>query len=155
MDRTLIQRTIGRYILISGLTVQALTPDALDLSLLMNHRLPGPVLALLSIFAEEKEEEEEESNKGGDPEVHRGLSPYLSVEHDAPSDDPPSDLCTPLWPELGLALLLSKAPHARLVTSSIWIVLCVPSTDGHTLVGCNGGITSGRELASSLCRITC
>ena len=39
--------------------IQALTPDALDLTLLANHRPPGPVVALMSMLAEEREIEEE------------------------------------------------------------------------------------------------
>ena len=57
MDKARDTRWICSRTLFAALVIQALTPDALDLTLLANHRPPGPVFAIMSMLIEEREVE--------------------------------------------------------------------------------------------------
>src|SRR6185369_3360406 len=57
MDKARDTRWICSRTLFAALVIQAFTPDALDLTLLANHRPPGPVFAIISMLIEEREVE--------------------------------------------------------------------------------------------------
>ena len=54
MDKTCTIRRAAFQVLLIALTVQALTPDALDLTLMAHYRPPSPVIVLMSFFADRR-----------------------------------------------------------------------------------------------------
>src|SRR4051812_31341597 len=56
MDKTCTIRRAVFQVLLGALTVQALTPDALDIALIAHGRPPSPVIVLMSFFAVDDED---------------------------------------------------------------------------------------------------
>ena len=85
------------------LTVQALTPDALDLTLMAHYRPPSPVIVLMSFFAA-ADDDEDASSRLTTRSPRSALPCTLSTNQGESSDDEPADnIWQPLWPEIGLA----------------------------------------------------
>lgn len=154
MDRAGDIRRICSRLLFAALTIQALTPDALDLTLLANHRLPGPILAAMSMLAVEREVE------GGlrftaDAEAAIRPSSSSSFPEEDPSAPPADNVMQPLWPELGLARSLSRCGSPLPPFGSSWHALVVdPSPDRHGDTPASGPAPAPDSYRLT-CRMTC
>src|SRR4051794_29983655 len=113
MDKTSTIRRATFQVLLSALTAQALTPDALDLTLMAHYRPPGPVIVLMSCFADDDEEDEDAPSQLT-TRSPRSASPRASTwdRGDSSDDEPADNIWLPLWPELGLARSLQTHPRA-------------------------------------------
>jgi hypothetical protein len=152
MDKTGTIRGAAFQVLLSALTVQALTPDALDLTLMAHYRPPGPVIVLISFFADGDDEDTSSRLTTCPP---RSLPRALASDQGEPSDDEPADnIWQPLWPELGLTRGL---PIQLRVFSEMQTYLCtlIDEKGGRWLGRPAGPAISGRDLSCSLCRIVC
>jgi hypothetical protein len=154
MEKTRIFRTCCSRVLVTALTIQALTPDALDLTLLAQCRPPGPVLVLLSLFAEERDEEDELSQPGV-PDCDCPSRLYSSSDHRDRTKELPAELWQPLWPEVGLARNPNKTPCVLLPARLIWHELITEIAPVRWEGRHNGWDIPSRDLYCSLCRITC
>lgn len=152
MDKTSTIRRATFQVLLGILTIQALTPDALDLALIAHYRPPGPVIVLMSFFADE----DDGAMSPLTTRSPRSPSPRVaSTDQSNSSDDEPADnIWQPLWPELALARSLQVHAPALPRSQTISYDLINARDDGW--VGRSGGTAvSGRDLSCSLCRIIC
>ena len=108
MDKARDTRWICSRTLFAALVIQALTPDALDLTLLANHRPPGPVFAIMSMLVEEREVEGELRFTTDDDAGSRS-SLTQSSPGEYPSTPPTDNVMQPLWPELGLSRTVNRS----------------------------------------------
>jgi hypothetical protein len=153
MDKTCTIRRAAFQVLLSALTVQALTPDALDLMLMANYRPPGPVIVLMSFFAAA---DDEDASSRLTTRSHRSALPCaLSTNQAESSDDEPVDnIWQPLWPEIALARGLPIQLRALPETQS-YVCGLINEAGGLWLGRPVGRAVSGRDLSCSLCRIVC
>jgi hypothetical protein len=156
MDKTGFIRTLCSRLLSIALTIQALTPDALDLTLMAHDRPPGPVLVLMGFLADDKEEEEEEESHQADI-LASGWSPFCvsSPDHRDSPDESPDNVWEPLWPELGLARGPSNPLKVLPQAQSLLHELIATKACGRCEGRHNGQATSGKDVLSLLCRSTC
>jgi hypothetical protein len=154
MDKTGVVRKICSRVLFAALTIQALTPDALDLTLLANHRLPGPVLVLMSVLAEERDEEDETRRAAAaDAEPFSSLS--RSSPRQDPSDPPSDNVMQPLWPEVGLSRNLNRPIGLISHLGSTWQFLLIDGSLGRREGRSDGRGNPGKDFSHSTCRMTC
>jgi hypothetical protein len=157
MDRTSTIRRATFQVLLGILTIQALTPDALDLALIAHYRPPGPVIVLMSFFADDDDDEEDDDAMSPlTTRSPRSPSPRVaSTDQSNSSDDEPADnIWQPLWPELALARGLQAHAPALPRSQTISYDL-IDARDGGWVGRPGGTAVSGRDLSCSLCRIVC
>jgi hypothetical protein len=154
MDKARDTRWICSRTLIAALVIQALTPDALDLTLLANHRPPVPVFAIMSMLVEEREAEGElRFTTDDDDESRSSLTQSSPGEY--PSDPPTDNVMLPLWPELGLSRTVSRSSGVLAQIGSTWHALVVESSQGRHGFRSSIGSTPGKDLFLSTLRMTC
>jgi len=156
MDKTSTIRRATFQVLVTAMTVQALTPDALDLTLMAHYRPPGPVIVLMSFFAEEEDDDDEGASSQLRTSSPRSPSPRVASSDQGDSSDnkPADNIWQPLWPELGLArslqIQIRALPRAQTILYSL-----IDARAGHWMGRPGGQAVSGRDLSCSLCRILC
>ena len=155
MDKTSTIRRTAIKVLLGALVVQAMTPDALDLTLIAHYRPPGPVNVVMSVLADDDDESEHASSRlmTGSP---RSASPRgAALDKDDSSDEEPADnIWQPLWPELGLARTIHVQFRALPLEQS-YLLNLIDAMAGRRMGRPGGQAVSGRDLSCSLCRITC
>jgi hypothetical protein len=155
MDKTCTIRKATFQVLLSALTVQALTPDALDLTLMAHYRPPGPLIVLMSFFADDDEEDEDASSQLT-TRSGRSASPRAATwdRGDSFDDEPADNIWLPLWPELGLARSLET--HPRTLPRAQTISYNFINARADLWMGHPAKLAvSGRDLSCTLCRILC
>src|SRR5262245_45177820 len=98
MDRAWIVRIVFRPLLLAALTIQALTPDFLDHTLLAQSLPPGP-LFVVSSFSGPLGVERPRNDFLPGPAC---ALPDAADSERAESSGSPEELCQPIWPELGV-----------------------------------------------------
>jgi hypothetical protein len=155
MDKTGTIRRATFQVLLTALTVQGLTPDALDLTLMAHYRPPGPVIVLMSLFADDDEDDEGASSPLTTRSPRSRLPRALSSDQGDSSDNELADnIWLPLWPELGLARSLQIQNRALHRTQAVLYSL-IYAKAGRWMGPPVGTAASGRDLSCSLCRILC
>jgi hypothetical protein len=155
MDKTCTIRRAAFQVLLSALTVQALTPDALDLALMAHYRPPGPAIVLMSFFADDADDDKDASSRLTTWSPRPSWPRAPSSDQGESSDDEPADnIWQPLWPEIGLArslpIQLRALPEAQSYSCGL-----IDAKAGRWLRRPGGPAVSGRDLSCSLCRIVC
>jgi hypothetical protein len=150
MDRTAILSRICPRILLFALSIQSLTPDALDLTLL-NHRCPpGHLLAILSLIMEDRQWNYGDTSSSGSS---LGLvEPGGQADQ---SDEFPGDISQPLWPEVGLDRNPQSLQKTSLKEISTWSqpVHCDP--EGRRVDRRSLPHLAALDRSCSLCRYNC
>jgi hypothetical protein len=142
-------------VLLSALTVQALTPDALDMTLMAHYRPPSPVIVLMGFFADEANDDELGSRRLTTCSPRPPWPCALSSDQRESSDDEPVDnIWQPLWPEIGLARGL-PIPLRALPEAQSHLCGLIDAKAGRWMGRPCGPAVSGRDLSCSLCRIVC
>jgi hypothetical protein len=152
MDKTCTIRRAAFQVLLSALTVQALTPDTLDLTLIAHYRPPSPVIVLMSFLADDDDEDTSSRLTTSPP---RSLHRALASDQGEPADDEPADnIWQPFWPELGLTRCLPIQLRA-FSNVQTYVFVLIDEKSGRWLGRPAGPAISGRDLSCSLCRIVC
>jgi hypothetical protein len=149
-------RTIGSRILFTALVLQALTPDAYDLTLIAHDRPPGPVIAFMSILNEDREDEDELRFV-----THSGTRPRTSFEHSPRRENSPTapadDVMQPVWPEVGLSRALNRNRPEGLIppAGSIRHALLFGPDGSRRGDRSTTRTNPGKDPSLSTCRMTC
>jgi hypothetical protein len=145
---------IGSQILFIALVLQALTPDAYDLTQIAHSRPPGPVVALMSVLSEDREDEDELQFMTDSDAADRSSCGRSSPGKD-PTSPPTDNILQPLWPEVGLARALNR-PYAMIPQSGSPLhALPLDPGGGPRRDHSATRTTPGKDASLSTCRMTC
>jgi hypothetical protein len=152
MRKTKSTRRVCSWVIVTAVTIQGLTPDFLDLTLLFHTRPPAPILAILILFTEAK------GGKpfGSGPTRHQhSTSLAQATDQEETPDDFPDDACQPFWPELGLRRSSNKGPAFVLRSEPRGLTVVTATSLGRRLGRYQRSVPPVPDLPSTLCRLTC
>jgi hypothetical protein len=154
MDKTTVDRRVWSRVLFTALMLQALTPDAYDLTLIIHDRPPGPVVILMGILDPEREDERDPWRAiHGEPAT--ASCPGRSAPGEGPAAPPTDNVMQPLWPEQGLSRNLDRPGGLTLQRGSDWSSLPVDPARGSQGDRSAARSTPGNDVSLSTCRMTC
>jgi hypothetical protein len=149
MDKTQVFRLLCTRIVIACVSAQAMTPDALDLTLVEYGRPPAPILVLSDLCADDEED------AGDMLTPFAATGPRLPFDEAHASEEPIDNIWLPRWPELGLHRCLKKSLHIAPRIDHFHDGSRIEQLQG-CLMGRRGvDEFTGMSLSSLLCRILC